>query len=458
MHLGIVSFAITSSFALGSISPSFLGINNGAVEVRQFSLTDLRLQTLTTNQHAGAFRYPTGTGSGYWNWREGCVSSDKSCGKVNNTVAALAAYVFATGVEPIIAVNMLTDTLTSQLAFLDAVAALGVPVTRVELGNEYYLQNPDYLKAFPTSADYGKIASTWITAIKAAHPGVAIAVVAAPVKPGTPSPREASWNSGLFSTLTGADAVTMHEYTDTQIGHPAKFTEADVPVLLGAPFFWVGAIAKQTSTLPTGLSVWVTEYNLKDAQVTGVCGTWAHGLYLAAEAALLTNGSTRVDLVIPWEFLGDASMGSAFATTDGFNFVGSPDPTLLTSVYGRTASGFTLGALASASHGHDSAVALDFSFNPTAHGANGLVYGTIMGVLFSGGGLSPSAFLLNLGPTANYSLSALSVGNFTHFSTLSAPPTAAVNADSVVTSVQGALNATLWLPPYSLTVLSTDRE
>jgi hypothetical protein len=123
-----------------SISPAFLGINNGAVEVRKFSLTDTRLQSVSLSQGAGVFRYPTGTGSGYWDWRRGCVTGDASCGKVNNSVAALSAYVSATGVEPVIVVNMLTDTLASQLEFLAAVAAAGVPVTRVELGNEYYLQ------------------------------------------------------------------------------------------------------------------------------------------------------------------------------------------------------------------------------------------------------------------------------------------------------------------------------
>ena len=43
--------------------------------------------------------------------------------------------VAAARVEPIIVVNMLTDTLDSQLDFLAAVAAAGIPVTRVELGN-----------------------------------------------------------------------------------------------------------------------------------------------------------------------------------------------------------------------------------------------------------------------------------------------------------------------------------
>jgi hypothetical protein len=273
----------------------------------------------------------------------------------------------------------------------------------------------------------------------------------------------------------------MHEYTDTQIasgGGTVKFGPADVPVLLGAPFYWVGAIAAQTATLPPAVTggVWITEFNLKDDQVTGVCGTWAHGLYLATEATLLlslsfnvsTPPSAKVALAIPWQFLGDASMGAIFATTDDFNFSGSPDPSLPTTPYNRSAAGFTLGALAAASHGHTSAAQIAFSPNPIAHGANSLVYGTLLGVAFSGSGVSKkaneasgssenAAFILNLGP-APYTLDARSIlpGNATHYESAFALPTSAVNADSVVTVQRGTLppDGSLLLPPYSVTTLS----
>jgi hypothetical protein len=340
-------------------------------------------------------------------------------------------------------------------------------------------QNADYVKAFPTAADYGTAATQWAAAITAAHTGVAIAALASPVKPGTAPPRQQTWNAGLFSTLRGVSAVTMHEYTDTQIGSgsgPVKFGPADVPVVLGAPFYWVDAIAARTATLPPSVTggVWLTEFNLKDDQVTGICGTWAHGLYLATEATLLlahainasTPPSAKVSLAIPWQFLGDASMGSVFATASDFNFADSPDPELPTTPYNRSAAGFTLGALAAASHGHTSAAALAFSPNPPAHGAHGLVYGTILGIAFSGSSSGhasgvdsaggDAAFVLNLG-AAPYTLDALSLlpGNMTRFETASAAPTAAVNADSVVAVQQGALppDGSLLLPPYSATTL-----
>lgn len=105
----------------------------------------------------GTYRYPGGTTANYWNWKLACETGSNSCGKNNNTIAAFAsserpecrvaiapaahftslvtAVVSAAGVEAVIVVNMLTDTLASQLEFLASIAAAGIAVTRVELGN-----------------------------------------------------------------------------------------------------------------------------------------------------------------------------------------------------------------------------------------------------------------------------------------------------------------------------------
>ena len=79
----------------------------------------------------------------------------------------------------------------------------------------------DYVKAFPTGADYGKEASKWLAAIRAAYPAAAISVVGVPSYRSGNDPRLTGWNKGLFSTLTGAragDGVTMHEYDPTGAG------------------------------------------------------------------------------------------------------------------------------------------------------------------------------------------------------------------------------------------------
>jgi hypothetical protein len=198
------------------LSPVYVGINNGDHEGDAFSLTDPLFQAAISRQHYGTYRYPGGTTANYWDWRQACQAGSQSCGKCNNTVEAFAVFVRATGVEPIFVMNMLTDTLPSQLEFLATAASCGLPITRVELGNEFFNNHADYVKAFPTGASYGKTASTWITAISAIYPNASFAAVGAPSVIGNDA-RKQAWNGDMFKTLVGAAAVTMHEYHDSQV-------------------------------------------------------------------------------------------------------------------------------------------------------------------------------------------------------------------------------------------------
>ena len=91
---------------------------------------------------------------------------------------------------------MLTDTLPSQLAFLTAAEANGLPVLFVELGNEFYNNVADNIAMFPTGADYGTMATTWMAAVRAAHPAAAISVVGVPSSHG--KPRTSEWNQMMF--------------------------------------------------------------------------------------------------------------------------------------------------------------------------------------------------------------------------------------------------------------------
>lgn len=144
--------------AAAAFSPVYVGINNGDHETDAFSLTDTAFQKAIASIGYGTYRYPGGTTANYWDWKQGCETGSNSCGKNNNTIAAFAtskltqvqlphlrrvfahthpaaAVVAAAHVEPVLVVNMLTDTLDSQLEFLAACSAAGVPVKRVELGN-----------------------------------------------------------------------------------------------------------------------------------------------------------------------------------------------------------------------------------------------------------------------------------------------------------------------------------
>jgi hypothetical protein len=209
--------------AATAISSSWFGFNPGDDIAKSGPWHDAAFTAAAVSLRASSTRYPSGTAANYWDWRRGC--EDYPTGKCagTSTVADFAAFAAATNTTVTIVLNMLTDPggLTSQLAFLAACEAAGMPVLFVELGNEFYNNHADNVKAFPTGADYGKVASTWMAAVRAAYPAAAVSVVGVPSYRSGNDPRLTGWNKGLFSTLTGAragDGVTMHEYDPTGAG------------------------------------------------------------------------------------------------------------------------------------------------------------------------------------------------------------------------------------------------
>ncbi len=53
---------------------------------------------------------------------------------------------------------------------LRAAQDLGMPIRRIELGNEIYLNTPVLVRRFPTPQAYGRTATRWIHAIKRKFP------------------------------------------------------------------------------------------------------------------------------------------------------------------------------------------------------------------------------------------------------------------------------------------------
>ena len=94
-------------------------------------------------------------------------------------------------------------------------AGLGLDVSLIELGNEFYLDRSDYIAAFPDGAAYGQACLAWIAAIRAAWPASRIAVVTTP-SAGGGGTRAGQWNARLFSVLSSLPPAsvdaTMHEY------------------------------------------------------------------------------------------------------------------------------------------------------------------------------------------------------------------------------------------------------
>ena len=246
------------------MSPSWFGYNPGDHAAITGPWSDPSFNTAVAALKPGNIRYPSGTAANYWDWVNGCegLGSMGPCKTVGvSTLEKFAVTLRAANASAVFVLNMLTDTLDSQLKFLAHAASLGIPVTAVELGNEFYNADADYVKQFKDGKAYGAAATTWMAAVRAAYPSAAISVVGVPASRQGHNPRLQSWNADLFSTLQGAragDGVSMHEYDATGAGTGKTFTEKDVPVMLATPFANVAAVQAVAAALPAWSSVWVT--------------------------------------------------------------------------------------------------------------------------------------------------------------------------------------------------------
>jgi hypothetical protein len=441
------------------ISPSFFGYNLGAVSANRGPWHDAEFNAAVVALRASSLRFPSGSAGNYWNWTLGCEMPCTAPGP--STLEDFAVTLRATNASVVLMLNMLTDTLESQISFLSHAESLGIPIEAVELGNEFYNAMPDYINTFTDGAAYGKIASMWVTAVRAAYPQVTLSVVGVPSdrSAGAANERLKTWNDKLFSNLVGmrtGDGVSMHEYAPSGAGSGKVFTKADVSIMLATPFANVKRISNAADALPSWASVWITEYNLRYNTAlpdVPMYGTWAQGLYVATETLLMLN-VTRIanGRINKHSLLSTAANGALFEDTASFNFAMSPNTKLPTTLYGRSAPGIALTLIGAASFQAKSATTITFSPNPVTPGG----VDSLVGVEFSGSGGWDSAVIINLAPEAfKFSQSSV-LSQYTAFEQVSIDDaTLPVNQESDVAKTSGALTgtSTLSLPPYSVTRL-----
>ncbi|MBW8078261.1 MAG: hypothetical protein GJU76_09355 [Gallionella sp.] len=281
-----------------------------------------------TSLAPGTIRYPGGAISNYWDWQTGTVNQppatqQKQPGGTKTVPARHRTYRFtlstlkqittASGAVPIFDLNVMTSTMQDQLQMLRTAAQMGIPVRYVELGNEFYLPISNYVQAFPTATSYANLVASWAPAIRAAFPNAQVAAVASV---STATPREQSWNSTLLS-IAGNDinAVTFHDYQGTRTS--ANTPPSPATLLAGASIDWQ-PVDNIINSLPSHLSVWLTEYNLSlgdRAEGSPALGTtWEHGLYVAG-LDMEELASPRVTLTDYWDLFGNARDAQFTAAT-----------------------------------------------------------------------------------------------------------------------------------------------
>jgi hypothetical protein len=311
------------------LPPDFLGFNAEALTASSGVWSDPRFLAAAARLRPETLRIFGGTTANYWDWRRGTfvvgsvVPTELAAARsrVHLPLALWARVIARTGARPLFDLNLVTASLANQLSMLSAARRLGLPVERIELGNELYL--PRYAGLFPTGAAYGRVATRWIRAIRTRFPRVRIAVSAylpADLPGIAPTARERGWNDGLRATVRGADALAFHPYfrsglPDTVAPRAGRAAAA----VVGAPWRRFAAVRESALRgLGPGMQAWMTEWNLFDRRAP-VHGTWSQGLAVAAFGLDLLS-DRRIAQADAHALVASAPFASIFADANGLSF------------------------------------------------------------------------------------------------------------------------------------------
>lgn len=285
-----------------SIPSDFLGVNGESLTTDLMGKVwqDPNFRTAAKKLHPGNIRIFGGTSANLWGWRQGRLIGPPLPGiegyraGVPSSGISLDEILDVTreaGATPLFDLNLVSSTLADQIAMLRAAQRLGVPVKRVELGNELY--SAPYASVFADGRAYARAANRWIAALHHEFPGVLVAVDAA-MPDGSTDERRAQWNRELFATMRDADAATLHQYF-APVTRAADLTSSEAQREVEAPTSqWRTRMLPALASIPSSLPVWVTEWNYRQS-VDPQTLTWARALG-NAEFAVRLAANRRVRL------------------------------------------------------------------------------------------------------------------------------------------------------------------
>ena len=453
------------------VEPDLFGFNNDQT-IRGIERDDRAYNEALGSLSPGTLRFPGGTMANYWDWEQADFVCDKGgtyqlfnggarpCALPNgyqslnpprHGLEHFKTELDRTGANAVFVLNILTKRagqteshLDIALRMLKEAERLGIKVKYLELGNEFYLSHGnrdasnDYQVAFPTAEAYAREAQRWIEALRKDFPNAQISVVGADRRY-QGGKRRNTWNERVLKTLAGqADALSIHTYAGAG---------GSTAAVLGMPQKRMGNLQKEFDALPQDLPLWITEYNLFERE-NAVHGTWAHGLFAAAQTLSLLQ-EEDVALMHFHSGVGNAVFGALFRNESGFGYGGSSFPAPgnppKTVPFAKTASGQTLQLIGDAMRGATSAQPLNFGDGaPQLSGTQSALVGWRFG---------NESILLNLSgdeETLNMP-GALQGGAFTQRS--AAPTTRITGKAGEVNEVRGDAGGTLRLPAHSITHL-----
>jgi hypothetical protein len=143
-------------------------------------------------------RYPGGTVTHSWDWRQGVITTRKP--KAVHKISNVAKLAEATSTRFVFVLDVITSSIEDQIAMLMTLKKSGLAITHVELGNEVYARDKGYEVKFPTGADYGRACVAWATAVRPAFPNVKVGAVLLGRAAKGNNERLANWNAEVVAS------------------------------------------------------------------------------------------------------------------------------------------------------------------------------------------------------------------------------------------------------------------
>jgi len=404
-------------------------------------------------------RYPGGTESQYFDWQTGrsvpsslwtnaTLFNHSYIGTVPHIsypLSQLHYFYQQTGIKPVFCLNLLTKTLSNQIQMLQAANSLGIPIEYIELGNELYFTDQDFVNKYPNPIDYVlDIKNNWLPQISALFPNAKIAVIGSydgltDLNGNSVPTRITTWNDTLFAQNINSNAITFHYYIPP---NTTTLSNPNIVQALAAPFrHWPTLKTNTLDNVTNGMECWITEYNLNDGNQTtyAIASSWAHGLYTASLFSLMLE-EPKIKMLLNHQITGSPAFASLASYT--------PFGDTLTNKL--TAEGNAMRLIHQAVKGNNNATKLSFSNNPTIT-VNTTNYPSLIGWVFDNG-TDKELYILNLSNT-NFALdlNAVITGTF-EYEQISAnnPLQKDITTQNLVIS-KGLLSSNIQTVPYSLT-------
>jgi len=403
-----VPMVATVSDGAKQLPSSFYGYNTDAYLADHAGIIGDKTLTMQVKKLNGPIlRYPGGTLSNYWDWQSGWYVQQglpdnmswalKRTPVVPYNLGMFSQLIKESGAVPLFDLNVMTSTLSSQMAMLKRAQELGLSTNYIELGNEFYLNRPDYQAKFPSSQSYMTQMQPWVKAVHQQFPNSKIAVVADANIGG--SNDNNSWNSNLQNI--GEDALTMHLYFDmnpyfniNSLVNTHTIDSQQGALLLGLPFIQYSNFTSALSTLPSGvrtLPVWITEYNMVSGGAyqqnpnNGYYNSWAQGLSNSTLAILLSE-NPQVQMLLLHCLVANNGCYSALQPSDPYTFA---------------STGAALSLIENASSGMNLVTPLNFTNDYSIISLGGTSesvpsYPMVLGALFENGTGAKNSIVINL--------------------------------------------------------------